>query len=309
MKRFLISTAAALVAAGSTATVMAQNGASQAPIASTNVPPALAAKYATEDERYSYAVGVMIAADMRKNLVRANFDTKADLVVEGFRAGFLTNSPLMTDVQANALFREHNAAVRDRASAKAKAEGEKFLEENKTKPEVVTLPSGLQYKKLKQGDGPKPAQTDTVTCHYRGTLVDGTEFDSSYGRGEPANFAVTGVIKGWTEALQLMPVGSKWQLYIPSNLAYGPAGHSPKIAPNSALIFDIELIGIKPPAKPAASATPPTAAAGQPVTSDIIKVPSKAEMDKGAKIEVLKAGDVERLQKEGAAKTAPAQKK
>ena len=172
------------VATGSTATLLAQN--------STNVPPALAAKYATEDERYSYAVGVMIAADIRKNLARANFETKPNIVVEGFQAGFTTNSPLMTDQQANLLFREHNAAVRERVAAKGKADGEKFLTENKTKDGIVTLPSGLQYKIVKTGDGPKPVTTDTVTCHYRGTMLDGSEFDSSYTRGEPASFAVTG---------------------------------------------------------------------------------------------------------------------
>ena len=300
MKRYLISVAALVVATGTTATILAQN--------STNVPPELAAKYATEDERYSYAVGVMIAADMRKNLARANFETKPELVAEGFRAGFTTNAPLITDLQANALFREHNMAARDRAAAKGKAEGEKFLAENKTKDGVTTLPSGLQYKILKAGDGPKPTKDDTVVCHYRGTLIDGTEFDSSYTRGEPASFAVTGVIKGWTEALQLMNVGSKWQLFIPGDLAYGANGHPPKITPNSTLMFDIELISMKPPVKTTGAATPLGAGqSSQPVvTSDIIKVPSKAEMDKGAKIEVIKASDVEKLQQEAAKKAAEA---
>ena len=292
MKRYLFSVAALVVATGATATLLAQN--------STNVPPALATKYTTEEDRYSYAVGVMIAADMRKNLTRGGFETKADLVAEGFRAGFTTNAPLISDVQASAFFREHNAAIRERAAAKAKTEGEKFLADNKAKDGVITLPSGLQYKKLKDGEGPIPTSTDTVVCHYRGTLIDGTEFDSSYTRGEPASFAVTGVIKGWTEALQLMPVGSKWQLTIPSELAYGVNGHPPKITANSTLLFDIELLSIKPPGKPTAVVTPTL---NQPVvTSDIIKVPSKAEMDKGAKIEVIKASDVEKLQQEATKK-------
>jgi FKBP-type peptidyl-prolyl cis-trans isomerase len=129
---------------------------------------------------------------------------------------------------------------------------------------VVTLPSGLQYKVIKQGDGPKPTATDTVETNYRGTLINGTEFDSSYKRGEPATFPVNQVIKGWTEALQLMPVGSKWQLFIPADLAYGPRSPSPEIGPNSALIFDIELLSIKkkeePKDKPQAQApeTPQT---------------------------------------------------
>lgn len=299
MKRHLLA-ATCVALTGATTVVRAQT--------STNLTPALAAKYATDEERYSYAVGVMIAADMRRNLSRAGFETMPELVVEGFRAWFLTNSPLVSDVQAAGYFREHNKLVSERLGAKNKAEGEAYLAANKTKEGVVTLPSGLQYKIIKAGDGPKPTSTDTVTCHYRGTLINGTEFDSSYTKGEPANFAVTGVIKGWTEALLLMPVGSKWQLTIPSDLAYGPNGR-PKIGPNSTLLFDIELIGIKeskPPTTVSATSQGATATAStQPVvTSDIIKVPSKAEMDKGAKIEVIKASDVERLQQEAAKKAA-----
>jgi FKBP-type peptidyl-prolyl cis-trans isomerase FklB len=128
---------------------------------------------------------------------------------------------------------------------KNKKEGEAFLEANKKKDGVITLPSGLQYKILKEGSGAKPTATQTVKCNYRGTLIDGKEFDSSYKRGEPTEFPVGQVIKGWTEALQLMPVGSKWQLYIPSNLAYGENGGGSMIGPNAVLIFDIELISIK----------------------------------------------------------------
>ncbi|HEY1270579.1 MAG TPA: FKBP-type peptidyl-prolyl cis-trans isomerase, partial [Terriglobales bacterium] len=110
---------------------------------------------------------------------------------------------------------------------------------------VVALPSGLQYKVLKTGDGPKPTAEDTVVCQYRGTLIDGKEFDSSYKGGQPATFPVKGVIKGWTEALQLMPVGSKWQLFVPSDLAYGDRGAGPDIGPNSTLIFEVELVSIQ----------------------------------------------------------------
>ncbi len=295
MKRYLLATVS-IALAGAAGIARAQT--------STNLTPALAAKYATEEERYSYAVGVMIAADMRRNLTRAGFETKADLVADGFRAWFSTNAPLLSDQQASGYFREHNKLVTDRLSAKNKEVGEKYLAENKAKAGVVTLPSGLQYEVLKAGDGPKPVTTDTVICHYRGTLIDGTEFDSSYTKGEPANFAVSGLIKGWTEALQLMPVGSKWRLAIPSDLAYGPSNR-PKIGPNSTLLFDMELIGIKetPTATATAAGATATGATQPVVTSDIIKVPSKAEMDKGAKIEVIKAGDVERLQKEAAKKT------
>ena len=128
------------------------------------------------------------------------------------------------------------------AGAANKKEGEAFLAANKGKEGVVTLPSGLQYKILKEGTGPKPTASDTVVCNYRGTLINGTEFDSSYKRGQPATFPVGGVIKGWTEALQLMPVGSKWQLFIPSDLAYGERGAGADIGPESTLIFEVELL-------------------------------------------------------------------
>ena len=126
-----------------------------------------------------------------------------------------------------------------------KKAGEEFLAANKTKDGVVTLPSGLQYKILTAGTGPKPTLSDSVVCNYKGTLLDNTEFDSSYKRGQPATFPVGGVIKGWTEALQLMPVGSKCQLFIPPDLAYGPRGSGPTIGPSSTLIFEVELISIK----------------------------------------------------------------
>jgi FKBP-type peptidyl-prolyl cis-trans isomerase FklB len=128
---------------------------------------------------------------------------------------------------------------------KNKKEGEAFLSENRKKEGIKALPSGLQYKVVKAGTGKKPKSTDTVTTHYRGTLIDGTEFDSSYRRGQPASFPVSGVIAGWTEALQLMEEGAKWQLFIPPNLAYGERGAGSQIGPNATLIFEIELISIQ----------------------------------------------------------------
>ena len=128
---------------------------------------------------------------------------------------------------------------------KNKKEGAAFLAANKKKDGVITLPSGLQYKILKLGDGPKPTKEQTVTCNYRGTLINGEEFDNSNKRGKPAEFPVSGVIKGWIEALQLMPVGSKWQLFVPSDLAYGPKGAGQMIGPDATLIFEIELLSIK----------------------------------------------------------------
>ncbi|HRE52674.1 MAG TPA: FKBP-type peptidyl-prolyl cis-trans isomerase [Flavitalea sp.] len=131
----------------------------------------------------------------------------------------------------------------EKASANLKA-GQDFLEANKKKPGIVTLPSGLQYEIISTGTGAKPSATDTVTCHYHGTLIDGTVFDSSVRRGQPASFPLNKVIKGWTEGLQLMPAGSKWRFFIPAHLAYGERQVSAQIGPNSALIFEVELLGI-----------------------------------------------------------------
>lgn len=142
-------------------------------------------------------------------------------------------------------FQQEMSSKMKNLAEKNTKEGEAFLEANKKKSGVITLPSGLQYKILKEGNGAKPTATQTVKCHYRGTLIDGKEFDSSYKRGEPTEFPVGGVIKGWTEALQLMPVGSKWELYIPSTLAYGERGAGQTIGPNAVLIFEIELLSIK----------------------------------------------------------------
>jgi FKBP-type peptidyl-prolyl cis-trans isomerase FklB len=172
-------------------------------------------------------------------------------------------------------------------AAKNKTEGDAFLAANKNQPGVQTLPDGLQYLVITNGTGEIPTAGDTVTVNYRGTLIDGTEFDSSYKRGQPATFPVGGVIRGWTEALQKMNAGSKWKLFVPSDLAYGPQGR-PGIAPNAVLIFEVELLAVQHP-------TPPSAA-NSPLTSDIIKVPSAEEMKKGAQIETIKAEDVPKLQ-------------
>ena len=159
------------------------------------------------------------------------------MVARGVKDGLAGGKTLLTDQEAQ-------AAVAATLQAAGKKEGDEFLAANKSKEGVVSLPSGLQYKILKAGTGPKPTASDTVVCNYRGTLINGTEFDSSYKRNQPAKFAVSGVIKGWTEALQLMPAGSKWQLFIPSDLAYGESAQS-GIPPNSTLIFEVELISIE----------------------------------------------------------------
>lgn len=273
---------------------------------------ALDAKFKSPEEKNSYAIGVMIANDMQKNLKRGGYEMDPAVVARAFTATFTGESPVLTAAEAEAVVRAYSADLRTKTEEKRKvdadknkAEGEKFLAENKDKEGVITLPSGLQYKVITTGTGKKPATNDTVVTHYKGTLLDGTEFDSSIARGQPATFGVTRVIKGWTEALQLMPVGSKWELFIPSDLAYSAAGSPPKIGPNSTLKFEIELLDIKPPATPAATTVTSTPAA---VTSDIIKVPSKAELEKGAKIEVIKKEDLERLQKENQKLGTPAPK-
>ena len=173
--------------------------------------------------------------------------------------------------------------MRSATAAKNKAEGEAFLATNKTSPGVITLPDGLQYLVITNGSGSLPGSNDVVTVNYRGTLLDGSEFDSSYKRGQPAQFPVGNVIHGWTEALQLMSVGSKWKLFIPGELAYGEQGR-PGIPPNSLLVFDVELLAANQPKPPA------------PITSDIVKVPSLDEMKKGAKIEVIKPEEAEKAQ-------------
>jgi len=199
----------------------------------------------TRKEKFSYALGMNIG-DSLANLKKQSVEFDPNLVAQGLKDLLSGGKTRLTVEEAQAVLKEVQQAKMQEVSAKNKSDGEAFLAANKTKEGVVTLPSGLQYKILNAGNGPKPTAADTVVCNYRGTLVDGTEFDSSYKRGQPATFPVGGVIKGWTEALQLMAVGSKWQLYIPSDLAYGEQG-MPRggIQPNSTLIFDVELISIQ----------------------------------------------------------------
>ncbi len=215
----------------------------------------------TQKDKASYAIGLNIGRSMRKDDV----DIDPNLLLRGMKDGLADAKPLLTDDEAKATMVALQADLRAKHEAKVeleaatnKKEGDAFLAENKTKEGVVTLPSGLQYKVLVEGTGPKPTATDTVVCNYKGMLLDNTEFDSSYKRGEPATFPVTGIIKGWTEAIELMPVGSKWQLFIPPDLAYGARGGAGGgIGPNATLVFEVELMSIKPKAEvPAASPTP-----------------------------------------------------
>jgi len=201
----------------------------------------------TQKDKLSYAIGMNIGGGMKKDGV----DVDPNILAQGLKDTMTGSKPLMTEAEAQAVMTEFRTTMIKKKQEDAqrvgdanKQAGQQFLAANKSKEGVVTLPDGLQYKILKEGTGPKPAATDSVTVNYRGTLINGTEFDSSYKRNEPATFGVNQVIKGWTEALQLMPVGSKWQLFIPSDLAYGERSPGGEIGPNSTLIFDVELLSI-----------------------------------------------------------------
>jgi FKBP-type peptidyl-prolyl cis-trans isomerase len=201
----------------------------------------------TNKEKVSYAVGM----DVVKRLKLETLGLDPEYLAKGFEDQLLKNDPVVDPEEARAVLSEWFAKEQQRQQAQTQQEaaanmqaGAEFLRENKEKDAVKTTESGLQYKIVEQGDGPKPEAEDTVRVHYKGTLIDGTEFDSSYKRGQPAEFQVNGVIPGWTEALTMMPVGSKWVLYIPPNLAYGERRVSEHIGPNETLIFDIELLDI-----------------------------------------------------------------
>jgi len=202
----------------------------------------------TQRDKVSYSMGL----DIGRMLKMQGVDVDLELVTRGLKDAYTGNQPLLTDEEMQEVLtnfkKEFIAKQQELAKQqgeKNKKEGEMFLETNKKKEGVQTLPSGLQYKVLKAGAGKKPTATDTVTVHYRGTLIDGKEFDSSYRRGKPATFPVNGVIPGWTEALQLMEEGAKWELFIPSNLAYGERSAGGDIGPNATLIFEVELISIE----------------------------------------------------------------
>jgi FKBP-type peptidyl-prolyl cis-trans isomerase FklB len=251
---------------------------------------ALAAEALTfkdDKEKANYAYGLNVGTTFKQN----NLEYDAAAFERGVRDALADNLRLNPQEQRDA-FMKYQQDRRLLLGEKNKADGEAFLAANKGKPGVQTTASGLQYKILTPGSGNSPKAEDTVTVKYRGTLIDGTEFDNSERAPEgTVNFAANRVIPGWTEALTNMQVGAKWQLFIPAQLAYGEAGNR-NIAPNSTLLFDVELVSFQAPPPP----PPPPA----PLTSDIIKVPSLEEMQKGAKIETIKAEDVEKLQREKA---------
>jgi FKBP-type peptidyl-prolyl cis-trans isomerase FklB len=250
-------------AAKSTSPTAKKTGASSSPSSVTAL--------TTTKQKASYAIGM----NWGTGLHRQGIDVDSAALIQGMKDALAGGKTLLTEDEARTALQQLQSEMQAKQQAKAaqegeanKKEGDAFLAANKGKEGVVALPSGLQYKILTPGTGPKPTATDSVVCNYKGTLINGTEFDSSYKRGEPATFPVTGVIKGWTEALQLMPVGSKWQLVIPADLAYGPRGTpGGPIGPNATLIFEVELMSIKdknpPPDKvPAPGAAPDKTPAG-----------------------------------------------
>jgi FKBP-type peptidyl-prolyl cis-trans isomerase FklB len=233
---------AASTQAGTPAKTQA-GGAKKTPAAKSAAPLVLK----TDKEKQSYAMGM----NLGMGLQRQGMTLDPALVARGMKDAMSGGKTLMTEDEARAALQQLQNDVREKLDAKAREEGAAhrkeggaFLAANKTKEGVVTLPSGLQYKILKEGTGPKPKASDTVTFNYRGTHINGKEFDSSYKRGQPTAFPVGGVIKGWAEALQLMPVGSKWQLFVPADLAYGDRGAGADIGPGETLIFEVELLSI-----------------------------------------------------------------
>jgi FKBP-type peptidyl-prolyl cis-trans isomerase FklB len=238
--------------------------AQQTPAATTQQPPAAGSQtdsaLKTQKDKVSYAIGMNIGTTLHRQSV----DVDPKVVAQGLQDALSGGKTLLSEDEARATLTDLQNEMRKKQQEKMQAaaesnkkEGSAFLAANKAKEGVVTLPSGLQYKVLTPGTGPKPGTADSVACNYKGTLIDGKEFDSSYKRGQPMTFRVGGVIKGWTEALQLMPVGSKWQLFIPPDLAYGDRGQGPG-GPNSTLVFEVELLSIQPATPPAAAAPPTT---------------------------------------------------
>ena len=224
----------------------------QTPAATTQQSPAAGSQspsaFKTQKDKVSYAIGMNIGTTLH----RQSLEVDPKVLQQGLEDTLAGGKTLLSEDEMRATLTELQNDVRKKQQEKMqqageanKKEGDAFLAANKAKEGVVTLASGLQYKILTPGTGPKPTASDSVVCNYRGTLIDGKEFDSSYKRGEPATFPVGGVIKGWTEALQLMPVGSKWQLFIPSELAYAERGAGADIGPNATLIFEVELLSIQ----------------------------------------------------------------
>ena len=237
-------------------------------------------KPTSKKERFSYAVGLQIGGDFGSKEIEIDFAQFA----EGIKTAYLSKDKLMTEEESKKIlddvwkdYQQREQAKRTTEADTAKKAGIDYLASNRKKPGVKITPSGLHYRVIKAGEGTPPTKNDKVEVHYRGWTIDGKEFDSSHSRNETSTFGVTQVIRGWTEALTMMKPGGKWEIVVPQELAYGPGGKRPKIPPYSTLRFEIELISVEQ-AK---------AAAKKPVTSNIVRIPSQAELKQGAKPEIL----------------------
>jgi FKBP-type peptidyl-prolyl cis-trans isomerase len=310
MKRQLHTLLTLAMLAGTASAQDAKPGAPAAPPMQMPGGPAMAAPtdftkiFKNDKEKIGYAIG-MYAAAIKDRLKSQDIEYDTDMLIKGFTDSVTTGTTMITSEQKMEVLKDLDKQMRAKMDEKRKAaaeenrikgernkaDGAAFLEKNKGANGVITLPDGLQYKVITEGTGAIPKSQDEVSVNYRGTLIDGTEFDSSYKRNQPFNTKVEGgIIKGWTEALELMKTGSKWQIFIPSDLAYGPNGRPPTIAANAVLIFEMELLSTQEQAAPAPVVHTPSA----PLTSDIIKVPSAEEIKKGAKIETIKAEDIDK---------------
>ncbi len=266
MRKTLILPAALLVA---TAVVA---GAQTAKPAAQPAAPAPSGQPQSVEDRASYIIGYNLGRTFKQNDVKANMD----LIMKGLREGLAGDKAMLTDAEMQSTMQTFQQQVMAAQQAKQKvmgeknkAEGEAFLAKNKSRPGVKTTASGLQYEVEKEGTGANPKPTDTVTVNYKGTLMDGTVFDSSYDRGQPATFVLNQVIPGWTEGVQLMKPGAKYKFYIPSSLGYGEQGAGAAIGPNSPLIFEVELLSVGKPEEPAKpGAATPGQPAEKPMTTD-----------------------------------------
>jgi FKBP-type peptidyl-prolyl cis-trans isomerase len=271
MRKTLILPAALLVAMAAVAGAQTAKPAAPAQKPAPAPPgQSQAGKPASVEDRASYVIGYNLGRTLKQNDVKAN----TDLIVKGLTAGLSGEKGMLTDEEMQSTMQAFQQQVQAQQQAKAKVvgeknktEGEAFLAKNKARAGVKTTASGLQYEVLKEGTGPNPKPTDTVTVNYKGTLMDGTTFDSSYDRGQPATFVLNQVIPGWTEGVQLMKPGAKYKFYLPSSLGYGEQGAGGVIGPNAPLVFEVELLSIGQPAaapgaqgqqKPAAGQKPPT---------------------------------------------------
>lgn len=283
MKKLLTLSAAVLVAVAGAAHGQQPAQPAQQPAATAQPAPAQpstapSGKPEALVDKASYVIGLNLGKSLKSNDIQAN----VDLIVKGIRDGLGGGQALLTDQEMQATMQTFQQQLQQQQEAKRKVlgdknktEGEAFLAKNKARPEVKTTASGLQYEVLKEGTGPTPKATDTVTVNYLGTLTDGTKFDSSYDRNEPATFVLNQVIPGWTEGVQLMKVGSKYKLYIPSALGYGDRGAGAVIGPNAPLVFEVELVSIGQPEAPKGAAEPGGAAA-QPGSAQPSSQPATA---------------------------------